>query len=290
MVMRPVCPGLVWGLVVDDEDRVQVLMSASYEELGAGPDELWPVARDNLYKLSLGQFREVVPGVFASPFGDSHDAARLLLPDLFNDLNLKGPPVASAPRPEALLVADGNDPAAIARLAVISRELAEQSGRSVSPIVVVHDGQSWQPLKLERANPARVEVEMNARIARGRDYSEQSELLERREAKAGRDCFVATPSLVRNEETGESFLWTVWPPNVTDALLPEADVVFIGEVEQARAARWSDVQRVFGDRMKREGDSLPRWRVGAGPWQADLAALETAVADDVWRLLESAPA
>ena len=287
MVTRSVCPGLIWGLVIDEPSSVAILGGQQYEELGTSLDSLWPIARDNLYKMSVGRFEQVAPGVFASPFHDNHDAARLLLPDLFNDLNLAGNPVAVAARPEWLFVCGRDNARAIGDLAGAAREASQQPGRSVSPLVVEYDGHAWSELKLERSHPAWSNVELNRRLARAGDYSEQAGLLQRHEDKAGRDCSVPAPHLVL-EPTGEPYTWVVWSEQITDALIPEVDIVFVGE--PPRAARWVDVRRVWGDRMRAEHDDpLPRWRVGRGPSNEEIARVETAAPDDVVQLLRNAP-
>ena len=220
---------LVYGFVVDSEESVMLIGKSHAAELGKTFDELWPIARDNLYRQSVGRFFELGPGVWMSPFGDTHDATRMLLPDLFADLNLKGRPVVAVPRPEVLLVCGEDDARTVGLLVGAAREKAAEPGRTLVNGVFVLDADVWRPLRLPRDHPASAEVELNHKIDLARAAAEVSNTLLANAERSGKRMFIGELRLVVRDSDGWPFLLANWPEEFGVVFLPPCDLILFGD-------------------------------------------------------------
>jgi hypothetical protein len=92
-------------LAIDRESSIATVSDGSLMEWGLTFDEAFVIAMDNLRSRSVSQFEKQDGGFYLSIFGDWHDASRMLLPDLFEGLDLLGDPVAIAIVREGVVVA-----------------------------------------------------------------------------------------------------------------------------------------------------------------------------------------
>jgi hypothetical protein len=88
------------------------------EAWGLSFEDLFERAKANLKNASQVPYEEAAPGVFVSPFHDTLDATRMLLPELFTALNVKGRPVVVAPTHDIVFVTGEDDPAGLQQLSV----------------------------------------------------------------------------------------------------------------------------------------------------------------------------
>lgn len=285
LVTRPIAPGLVAEIVIDNETSVMSLTQTQLDELGTTFDALWPTARDNLYKLSVGRFQEISPGLFASPFGDSHDASRAIMPDLFRDLPIRGRLLFAAPTPEVLLLCGDEDPSDVVQLAELSFKIQQEGGRPLTgQIYQLDEHDRWQPLKLPRSHPAFWRVRRNAGFELAGAYADQQQVLVQQHAKEGRDCFVAELSLSGYEDSPEVYTYAIWPAEVTDMLLPRADVYALVEAKDKpiRRVLFDDVLRVCPHRLTVTTDrGLVRYHITTFPTSDEIAAMNPCAGDDI---------
>jgi hypothetical protein len=114
------------------------------------------------------------------------------------------------------------------------------------------------------------------------EYGHQQAKLQDLLVKAGDDIFVATYNLMERDD-GSVWSWAAWVRGVDDALVPEADVLLLGDNDDPSlrcAVRWADAVRLSGQILQREpGYDPPLWRVSGWPPDPVLAELRKAATE-----------
>ena len=272
--------------VVNDELAAHLAYDLPSSVTEIGPDRLdaWELSFDALYDravenlkaLSGVPFEEAAPGVFISPFHDTLDATRMLLPELFSRLNVKGRPIAIAPTHDAVFVTGEDDAEGLEQLAVWTEEaLLEPRAHSAIAFRLSPENkwETWLPPKGHRAY-AKLKLLALQTVASA--YSRQKEVLEALLESNGHEILVATLRAFRSP-AGDVFTACAWQDGL-EALLPQTDRIdFVrpGPGNTASSAKvWSttfDVaRRTLGDLMQPSGDVPERWRVSGFPTDAQL--------------------
>ncbi len=250
----------------DSEFSIGYVSQSTLDDWGVSWTEAFDAACANLLANSGDGFREVKPGVYASPWSDNYDSSRLLVPELLTDLNVKGRPVVVIPNRDTLLVTgDGDIDGLVAMLELTANALDEARPMRARPLVWV-DG-SWQNYFPTVDSPVvRMIEELNLRSA-GSDYAEQKELLDAIHEKEMKDVFVASYTIVQKDETGELFSYCVWSEALTDQWLPETDQVFLlTEDGKTYLIPWEDLMNHFGSSYLADEGVFPRrYRATAFP-------------------------
>lgn len=266
--------------VINDEMAVHLAYDLPSSVTEIGPDridawglsfkELLARATENLKAISQEPFEEAAPGVFVSPFRDTLDATRLMLPELFSGLKVKGAPVAIAPTHDAVFVTGDEDEAGLEQLSIWAEE-ALQEPRAHSAIAFrLVDGkwQVWLPRKGHRAYP---KLRLLALQTVASAYSRQKEVLESLLESNGHEILVGTLRAFR-APGGDVFTSCAWQEGL-EALLPQTDRIdFVrpGPTNTPSSAKvWSTTfdiaRRTLGDLMQPSGDLPERWRVRGFP-------------------------
>lgn len=272
--------------VVNDELAAHLAydLPSSVTEIGPDRLEAWELsfdalfdrAKDNLKAISDVPFEEGAPGVFISPFHDTLDATRMLLPELFSKLNVKGRPIAVAPTHDVVFVTGEDDAEGLEQVAVWTEEaLLEPRAHSAIAFRLTPDDtwETWLPPKGHRAH-AKLKLLALQTVASA--YSRQKEVLEALLESNGHEILVATLRAFRSP-AGDVFTACAWQDGL-EALLPQTDRIdFVrpGPGNTPSSARvWSttfDVaRRTLGDLMQPSGDVPERWRVSGFPTDAQL--------------------
>jgi uncharacterized protein YtpQ (UPF0354 family) len=128
--------------VYDSPQTVMTIMPERLAAWGTTFDDFWPVALANLRKLSSKPFVTSARGLYVSDWQDSHDASRILLPDVIRTLNVQGHYLAMVPNRDLLLVADSNNEAALLEMAARTRAMMDEP-RFMTATVFRLVGESW---------------------------------------------------------------------------------------------------------------------------------------------------
>jgi hypothetical protein len=241
---------------------------AVLSDWGRSFDDVMTVARANLAKLPAPDFKPLVEGVLISEFGDYHDASRLLRPELFQALNLKGDPVVVAVAPEALLVTGSQDLTGLNNLGLLARGALEDAVRPIS----------WAPIILRDGDWIMFQSDLTAIcdlyvLQKLHDYGQQRlHLMEQVQAE-GRKMEVAEFNLFDNGEGLQSFV--EWEGSST--LLPRADLVVLRDETDGRIVRdWDDVASACGDFKLEPQMTPPYYMVGGLPDDTAMSAIRAA--------------
>jgi hypothetical protein len=267
---RSISGPLIAITVFDRETSMGLLNKKHLIDLSTSFDVALERAIENLRAISPNRFLRDDRGFWVSNFGDHYDCSRLLLPHLFEQLELRGEPVAIAMSRTILVVAGSEDKAALAGMAefVMSPRPADDRPCSYMPIVL-REG-VWSPFDtsvdgLEGLDALRVQEI-------GWEYATQKEPLQKYLNTRGQDLYVASLNGVKRQN-GRTDTWTSWGKDIS-SLLPRADFIGMHGREQPPAevrshfCRWEDVETEFGP-FPIEPHLYPlRYRVG--PWPEGL--------------------
>ncbi len=246
------------------------------EAWGLTFDELFARSKENLRAASQMPFEVGAPGVFVSPFHDTLDASRMLLPELFRALAVKGRPIVVAPTHDIVFVTGEDDPDGLHQLSIWTEEaLLEPRAHSAIAFRLNADD-SWSPWLPPKGHPAFAKLKLLALQTTASAYSRQKEVLEALLESNGHEILVATLRAFRSPG-GDVFTACAWQDGL-EALLPQTDRIdFVRPGENntpASAKVWSTTfdcaRRTLGDLMTPIGDVPERWRVKGFPTNAQL--------------------
>jgi hypothetical protein len=243
-------------------------------------DETMTRAKANLLARSPKPFEEHLPGLYVSPWHDGFDASRMVLPELFAPLKVKGLPVVLAPTHDTLLVAGSDDTEALKQLV----ELAEQGFSSQSAhsgVAFRLEGGTWLPWLPSREHPTWEAFKLLSLQTTAAIHARQQQLLE---VLLEANGYAATVPQIRafRTATGDILTAAAWVDGVS-SLLPKTDridFVRLGsddrkEVQAAWSAPFAKAQQILGDMMQPIGDVPERWLVQSFPSEEQLKLLES---------------
>jgi hypothetical protein len=277
--------------VLNDELAVHLAyeLPTSVVEVGADRLEAWGVtfdaafeqAKANLRARSTRSFLSPAPGVFVSPYHDGLDASRMVLPELFEALPVKGKPVVLAPTHD-IVFATGDEDADGLQQAAAWAEEALLEPRAHSAVAFRLDGGTWSPWLPGKAHPAFGKLKLLALQTLASAYARQKEVLETLLEASGRALAVGTLRAFRTP-SGDVFTACAWIEGV-EALLPRTDridFVRLGPDGTAAGGRvWSTTYEValqtVGALMVESGDLPQRYWVRGFPTTEQLEAMEEA--------------
>ncbi len=121
-LQKPLAGPLSILLAVDRKHSFATVNTELFDEWGRPFDDVLAIALDNLRARSPCRFERQEGGFYLSNFGDWSDVSRILLPDLFEQLGLKGDPVAISIVREGLVVAGSQDAEALKAMAAFAED------------------------------------------------------------------------------------------------------------------------------------------------------------------------
>ena len=130
-------PGLYETAAIDSPTKMLAVTEDQLATRGITLDELLDTARMNLREISQDPFTEVAPGIWAAPWQDSYDAARLALPEVLQRVCTD--PLVAAPTRDLLFVADR--PVSIQRMACGEGQADRVNGTDL----MINDPTAWNP-------------------------------------------------------------------------------------------------------------------------------------------------
>ena len=248
------------------------------EQLSAwsvGLDKAIEVALDNLREMSRDGLEEAAPGFWVSPWHDDYDDARILLPDLIEQCEVKGSHVAMLPHKNFLLVTGSEDVYGLDRMASLAQEFyAGPRFLSGIPLIL---GDGWSPFELPEEHSLFRRYQSLRHLTMAMDYSWQAELLSDCYRQQGEDLFVASALTKPGCEWPTIACWSAG----VDTLLPKTAIISFQSfcLDEMRvivhaAAEWDRVREVVGDLMEPVGLYPERYRVRSFPNPDQIEAIK----------------
>ena len=258
------------ALIAGETAAASAITGAQLRASGLEAEAALARALDNLTARSASAFETLKPGLLVARWGDGHDAARLLLPDLFAALPVTGDPVAMVPTRDRLLVAGADDRDALAALADAAAEALSKTDQPLSAQALrLRDGQ-WADFTGDGEAFAPFLDLMRGQWTR--DYAEQKQLLDQFHAQSGDEVVVASYAPMQNRNTGKPFCLTFWVDGFVN-LLPRADSIVLKSAAEVIVAPWRAMTAVVGHRLASTDHYPVRYRAEAFPDAAELAQL-----------------
>jgi hypothetical protein len=245
------CESMAIGIGIDRPSSIQHVGGNQLTGWSRSFDEALSIAIENIRSRSPCKFERMDGGFFLSDYGDFWDASRILLPHLFEQLDLAGDPVAVVMEREAVVVAGSDDRAALNAMAEYVEAELPQADRPVSyrPIML-HQG-AWRPMDtsrdgLEALDRLRaLEILSNCQL--------QQKVLEDHLHRQGRDVYVALVDGIRCEGRLKTYSVTT----DVDTLFAEVDAVGLELPGDRRfAVSWRDFVAICGP-FQLEPDVFP---------------------------------
>jgi hypothetical protein len=191
--------------------------------------------------------------------------------------DIGGTVVAVAAERDELILIDAEHPEAAARILEAALQHYQAAARQLSPVPYLVSEAGIEPWVPPPGHPARPMTDKAARYLAAVEYAQQKGILDDRQVKAGEDVYVAKYTLMQRPD-GSTWSWAPWVKQVTDGLLPRADVLALRDNKDPApyfAVRWDDALRVAGHALHEEPSyDPPRWRHRGWPDDSTLALLK----------------
>jgi hypothetical protein len=261
--MRPFCEDLCLVIAEDQPHSMTILGDDKLKALG-GFDAALAAATPNLMARSPNRFQRIAQGFFVSEYRDDYDASRILLPRLFEQLPIKGSPVAVVMSRNCVLVCGADDFEGQGAMVDFIRASIDTDPRAIGSLAIRLEQGQWAPWTADPEDLGASPLQKLSSLQRARDYAEQKAALDRHFAETGTDIFVAS-ALSANLDDGRSATFCVWTPGVL-SLLPQTDVVFVGNADGRKLLRtWDDAEACGGPLRAEAHLYPPRFRVEDAP-------------------------
>ena len=274
--LEPVGDHLYLSLVYDLPESVRSISQEDLEQWGVSFWQAREVAIRNLQETKF-VYASVGDELYASNTGDSYDATRLILTELFEDLNVAGQPIAMVPNRDTLLVTGTeSEVGQKMMLEFAMHQLSEQPRPMIAtPLVLGPDG-SWADWKPGKSNPLYRQY-LNLEYGWLQvEYEEQRELLIKLHEREKNSDHVAQFFVAEKDDGLESL--AVWVKD-TCAIMPITDVVIFKDAANPDfelTVRFEEVAAHLSGMMEPVDTYPPRYRVFDFPGQSQLARMQTA--------------
>ena len=277
--------------VLNDELAVHLAYELPTSVMEIGPDRLeaWGVsfeaaywqAKENLKARSTRAFDAPAPGLYVSPYHDGLDASRMVVPELFEKLEVKGRPVVLAPTHDIVFVTGDEDVEGLQQAAAWAEEALLEPRAHSAVAFRLEDG-AWSPWLPAKTHPVYGKLKLLALQTLASAYARQKEVLESLLEANGHALYVGTLRAFKGP-TGDIFTACAWTEGV-EALLPRTDRIdFVKPGPDGGAAGgkvWSTTfeaaLKTVGALMEASGDLPERYRVRGFPAPEQLEAMAQA--------------
>lgn len=257
---RPLAGPLCVIAVVDSPTNMHLVHEAHLKRWGVSFDEVLDLAIENLRAESPLKFTRHEEGFWLSDYHDYFDASRLLLPELWSQLPVKGDPVAIAVERGILLATGSEEREVLKAMSEIAESTVDNGHRSLAYTALVWRAGAWAPLVFDpEAEP---ELRRAAVKQKWWDANVQKGALTAKLKRDGVKLRIAD-LLIEDFGTGRPFTFTQYRG---ECLLPEAEVVLAPgpRGEGLTPRRWADFNAVFGPLVARQGAYPPIFHVDGG--------------------------
>lgn len=248
---RPIGRDLVATLVLDSPEQMLFVSTEQLENWSVDPDVAFAAANSNLQPALVTQFAQVMPGLYVIESGDLHAAARLLYPQLFQDLAINGQIIALPVDRQTLVVTGSQDVHNLEVMFGQATAMLENSYLCMATPLVLNQGEWSSTVDLGGAASRRF-----AETIKALQYREQKSLMDRLHLVQNRAVHVANAQLMAAPDAS-LLSFTICPLDVV-TWAPKMEQLWLG--------------RQIGEEV--EFRKLP--------WKQAVEALQLNLVEDVW--------
>lgn len=272
----PFCEQLAVGLIYDKGESYMHVRDVELWDWKMSFKQAMELAMENLRAISTRDFRVIEEGInlWVAAWPDEHTAARLLLPELFERLKVRGELVVMTPTADRMLVADSADRNALLGLFEISSSLRRQP-RPIPMQPMVLRKEVWEPFVLKPNHPCYQEWHLFCLAAMNVTYEQDAERI----FKSTKDAvFAPIPEVVQDSQTGELYTKAIVPEGRRTSL-PRCDYLEFfrqtedGQFESLGVCRLERAMSILGSRIEEEGGYPPRVMLKSFPDRTQIPLL-----------------
>lgn len=275
---KPLAPFVKLLCAIDFEHSMSFATSADLSTWGVTDDEALRTASANLTREPCQVSRHGPTAQVTGP--DGYASSWLAVPAALATIaaDISGTVVAVAVARDQLMLIDAEHPEVSTRMLELALEQYQTSARQLSPVPYLISDAGIEPWTPPTSHPASPIVDKAAHYLAAVEYDHQQAMLDELFVKTGEDVYVATLTMMRRQD-GSLWSWTTWVKQVTNGLLPRADVLMLTDNNNPDthiAIRWDDAVRIAGHSLQEEaGYDPPRWRHRGWPDDDTMASLRT---------------
>ena len=289
-VYFPYADVLAVGLLYNKPEANRQLTYQDLDALALDSDRAVDLAVRNLEALSKDKFRLVQSGFYTSPWKDNFDGARLLLTDLFKELEVDGDIVALAPAADALFVTGSRDADGLKLLTMLSAA-SMRGANPLAALPLVLRNNLWQSFLPEPKNQAFHEMYHYRLTVLQHHYERQSQLLAdtynpkllpEQSGNTSAGFIYAAPLLIEEDQRTKCYYSKTSVLEGSPASIPSTEVVEFyrkdrsGEKQCVARAPFQLVQEELFRKLKPHSHFKPeRWYLSEFPDSQELSALGT---------------
>ncbi len=220
--LEPIGEHLYLSLVFDLPESVR---SISNEDLSNWSVNYWQAREVAVQNLQETEFVFVALGteLYASNTGDSYDATRIILTEMFERFEIHGQPIVMIPNRDTLLITGSESAVGQKMMLELAQQQLEQQPRPlIATPLTLDENLVWKDWHPKPDHPLLEEYHNLKLNWLGIEYAEQKQLLDQIHRQKNNDLFVANFSMISRNDGLRSY--SVWPRG-TPTLLPRTDHV-----------------------------------------------------------------
>jgi hypothetical protein len=273
---KPLVPFVKVLCAIDFEYSMSFATAADLAAWGVTDDEALRTASANLARIPCEVCRGGPAALFTGP--DGYASSWLAVPAVLASVAAVISPsvIAVAATRDQLILVDAEHAEAVVRLLESGLAGYRTAARQLSPVPYLVGEAGIEPWAPPADHPAWPLVDKATRFLAASEYGQQQAKLDELLTKAGEDVHVAKHTLVERPD-GTLWSWAAWVRQVTNGLLPQADVLVLGDTAYPKArfaVPWDDALHIAGDALSEEpGYDPPLWRHRGWPDGDTVAAL-----------------
>jgi uncharacterized protein YtpQ (UPF0354 family) len=273
---RPLVPFVKVLCAIDSEHSIAFATNTDLTKWGVTDDEALRSASANLMRMPCQVRRNGPVAYVLGPDGyvSSWLAAPAALARVAADIS--GNVVAVAATRDQLMLIDADHPEAAVRMLEPTLNHYQTAARQLSPVPYLIRDAGIEPWEPPDGHPARLIVDKTTHYLAALEYGQQKAWLDSHPEKAGENVHVAKHTLMQGPD-GFLWSWTAWVKQVTDGLLPRADMLTFPDNDHPDAhlaVSWDDTLQLAGDALQEQaGYDPPRWRHHGWPDDDTMALL-----------------
>lgn len=273
--LEPIGEHLYLSLVYDLPESVRSISNEDLENWGVTFWEAREIAIQNLADSKF-VYASVGDELYASNTGDSYDATRLILTELFDEFNVDGQAIVMVPNRDTLLVTGSESEVGQKMMLEFAMQQLQEQPRPMiaTPLTIDPSGQwiDWFPTA---ENPLFDEYRRLQLSWLQIEYEDQKQLLEKIYELQHIAEFVASFSVMETDGVLNSYC--VWSRGIK-SLLPQTDMIMFYEEEtdSTTGVSWQQAQQHIAELMDPLDMYPPRFRVIDFPDQRQMKLMTTA--------------
>jgi hypothetical protein len=273
---KPLVPSVKVLCAIDSEHSITFASASDLARWGVSDDEALRTAAANLARMPCQVRRNGPISLVLGP--DGYISSWLAAPAALARVaaGISDSVIAVAAERDQLILIDAGHPDAAARMLEPTLEHYQAAARQLSPAPYLVSEAGIEPWVPPPGHPARPIVDKATRYLAAVEYGQQKDMLDHVQAEEGEDVYVAKHTLMQRPD-GSSWSFAPWVRQVTNGLLPRADILAFTDNQAPDAqfaVRWDDALRVAGHVLHEEPSyDPPRWRHHGWPDDSTLALL-----------------